>query len=128
MTDDSVALGEIGQIAINVRQLDRATAFYRDVLGMRFLFAVPAMAFFQCGGVRVMLGEMEQPEHQHPASIVYYRVPDITAAYEALVARGVSFVQDPVMAHRDDRHELWLAFFHDSEENTVALMSERPVG
>ena len=122
-----VALSQIGQIAINVRDLDRATAFYRDVLGMTFLFTVPAMAFFQCGDVRVMLGEMEQPEHQHPASIVYYRVADIEVAHEALVARGVPFVQQPVMAHRDDRHELWLAFFHDSEENTVALMSEKLV-
>ena len=84
-----VALSQIGQIAINVRDLDRATAFYRDVLGMTFLFTVPAMAFFQCGDVRVMLGEMEQPEHQHPASIVYYRVADIEVAHEALVARGV---------------------------------------
>lgn len=129
MTQDAgVTLSQIGQIAINVDDLDRATAFYRDVLGMNFLFTVPTMAFFQCGDVRVMLGKMEQPEHQHPASIVYYQVADIEAAHETLHKRGVSFVQQPLMAHRDDRHELWLAFFHDSEENTVALMSEKPLG
>ncbi len=122
-----VTLSQIGQIAINVLDLERATAFYRDVLGMNFLFAAPTMTFFQCGDVRVMLGKMDQPEHQHPASIVYYRVADIEAAHEALHARGVSFVQQPIMAHSDAHHELWLAFFHDSEENTVALMSEKPV-
>jgi methylmalonyl-CoA/ethylmalonyl-CoA epimerase len=117
------ALGSIGQIAISVKDVDRATAFYRDVLGLKFLFAFPGMAFFDCGGVRLYLTRPEKAEYDH-TSILYYRVADIAEAAAGLESRGVSFHQQPAKVHEDDRHELWLAFFRDSEENTVALMSE----
>jgi methylmalonyl-CoA/ethylmalonyl-CoA epimerase len=123
-----VALSQIGQIALNVHDLERAVAFYRDTLGMRFLFQVPNMAFFDCGGVRLMLGTAEKPEFDHPASILYYKVDDIQAAWQTLSTQGVRFEGDPHLIARMPDHELWMAFFRDSEENMLALMSEvRPL-
>jgi methylmalonyl-CoA/ethylmalonyl-CoA epimerase len=122
-------LSEIGQIAINVQDVERAAAFYRDVLGMRFLFAFPGLAFFDCGGVRLMLSRAEDPKLDHKASILYYRVPDIEASHEGLAARGVRFEQGPHLVARMPDHELWLADFYDSEDNLLALMTEkRPAG
>ncbi len=120
-------LRRIGQIYVNVQDLQRATAFYRETLGMRLLFEVPGMAFFDCGEVRLMLGKAEQPEFDHRASIIYYRVDDMAAAYRKLVERGVEFVHEPRMVHKTDESELWMAFLRDSEENVLALMSEVPV-
>lgn len=114
----------IGQIAVTVHDLARATAFYRDVLGLRYLFEVPKMAFFACGGIRLMLGVPESPEFDHPASILYYRVDDIHAAHEALTAREVAFEREPHLIARLEDHDLWLAFFRDPEGNLLALMSE----
>jgi methylmalonyl-CoA/ethylmalonyl-CoA epimerase len=119
-------LTQIGQIAINVRDLQRAVAFYRDTLGMRFLFQAPGgLAFFDVGGVRLMLGVAEKPEFSHPASILYYKIPDIGAAYETLTRRGVTFIDEPHLIAKMPDHELWMAFFRDSEENVLALMEER---
>jgi methylmalonyl-CoA/ethylmalonyl-CoA epimerase len=116
----------IAQIAINVHDLERAVRFYRDVLGLEFLFQVPRLAFFNCGGVRLMLGVAETERFNHPASTLYYDVPDIQAATTTLKERGVAFEADPhVIAELGDR-VLWLAFFADSEGNPVGLMSEVP--
>jgi len=126
MTTPDLELTQIGQIAINVRDLQRAVAFYRDTLGMRFLFQAPGgLAFFDVGGVRLMLGTAERPEFDHPASVLYYKVPDINAAYETLTSRGVTFIDEPHLIARLPSHELWMTFFHDSEENVLALMEER---
>jgi len=114
----------IGQIAINARDLPRTMAFYRDILGLPLLFEVPQMAFFDCGGIRLMLGLASEPRFDHPGSILYYRVPDIAVAHQALVARGVNFEQPPHRVARLASHDLWLAFFGDPEGNTLALMSE----
>jgi methylmalonyl-CoA/ethylmalonyl-CoA epimerase len=124
MSPASVALESIGQVSIIVKDVDRAKAFYRDTLGMRFLFEFPGMAFFDCGGVRLYLARADKPELG--TSILYYRVADIRAAAAELEARGVAILQQPAKVHEDDRHVLWLAFFKDSEENTVGLMSEVP--
>jgi methylmalonyl-CoA/ethylmalonyl-CoA epimerase len=121
-------LERIRQIGVNAKNLERAVRFYRDVLGMRFLFeAPPQMAFFDCGGVRLLLGVADRPEIDHPASIIYYLVPDIRAAHKILKERGVSFITPPHLVTRMPDHELWLADFRDSEDNIVALMSEVPV-
>lgn len=120
------ALSQIGQIALNVQDVPRATAFYRDVLGMTFLFAFPGLAFFDCGGVRLMLSRPDRPEFDHPASILYYKVADIAAAHLTLVERGVAFVSEPHVVHRAADHDLWLADFRDSEGNLLCLMSEVP--
>lgn len=119
-----VRLSEIGQIMVTARDLPRAIGFYRDTLGIPFLFEAPGMAFFQCGPVRLMVGIPSGIETDHPSSILYFRTSDIAAAYAALAARGVTFVLAPQIAHRAPGLELWLAFFKDSEENTMALMSE----
>jgi len=121
---DQVALDRIGQIAINVKDLARAVRFYRDTLGMRFLFEVPNLAFFDCGGVRLMLGRAEKPEFDHPGSVLYYKVADITATFAALKGRDVDFIDEPHLIARMPDHDLWMVFFRDSEGNTLGLMSE----
>lgn len=120
-------LSRIGQIFVNVNDLDRAIEFYRDTLGMQFLFqAPPAMAFFDCGGIRLMLGVAERPDLNHPASIIYYKVDDIEKVYETLDDRGVVFLTKPHLVAPMPDHDLWLADFKDSEGNILALMSEVP--
>jgi methylmalonyl-CoA/ethylmalonyl-CoA epimerase len=120
-------LSQIGQIFVNVKDLDRAIAFYRDMLGMTFLFtAPPGMAFFDCGGIRIMLGRADRPELDHPASIIYYKVDDIEKVAEVFKARGVEFVLDPHLVAPMPTYDLWLADFKDSEGNILALMSEVP--
>lgn len=114
----------IGQIAVNVRDVARATAFYRDVLGLRFLFEAPGMSFFDAGGVRLMLAIPSEPKYDHAGSILYYRVADIHAAATRLAARGASFTTPPHLIAKLTDHELWMAFLDDSEGNTLALMAE----
>ena len=123
---DQVALDRIGQIAIHVRDVARAVQFYRDTLGMRFLFEVPKLAFFDCGGVRLMLSLPESKEFDHPGSVLYYKVADINASHAALKARGVEFIDEPHLIARMPDHDLWMVFLHDSEGNTLGLMSEVP--
>ena len=119
-------LSTIGQIAMVVRDLPRAVAFYRDVLGMKFLFqAPPALAFFDCGGVRLMLDAAAEGEFSHPGSILYYKVDDIGAAHADLQGKGVEFLGAPHMIAKMPDHELWMAFFKDGEGNTLALMHEK---
>lgn len=120
------AITGIGQIAVPVRELERAVAFYRDALGLPLLFQVPKMAFFDCGGVRLMLSTPEGDEFDHPASIIYYRVSDIGGAYEALMGSGVRFESEPHRVAELGDHDLWLAFFRDPDENVLALMAEVP--
>lgn len=120
-----IGLRGIGQIAVNVHDLERAITFYRDVLGLPLLFrAPPNMAFFECGGVRLMLAPPDSADRDHPASIVYYRVDDIEQAGWALEARGVTFVSRPHVVAKLPDHDLWMGFLEDSEGNTLALMSE----
>jgi methylmalonyl-CoA/ethylmalonyl-CoA epimerase len=135
MTTGAVAVRRIGQVAITVSDVQRASAFYRDVLELTHLFdAPPKMSFFDCGGVRLLLGEAEGGEakaaaadggeSRHGGSILYLDVADINAAHETLTGRGVRFEAAPhKVADLGDR-ELWLAFFRDSEDNVMALMSE----
>lgn len=120
-------LNQVGQIFVNAKDLDRAIAFYRDILGMTFLFqAPPNMAFFQCGGVRIMLGIPDKAELAHPASVIYYKVDDIEKVAEVFKARGVEFIIDPHLVAPMPTYDLWLADFRDSEGNILALMSEVP--
>ncbi len=120
----AVALSQIGQVAIRVQDLARAVAFYRDTLGMRFLFEVPGLAFFDCGGVRLMLSRPETPEFDHPASVLYYKVADIRGAHDALRGRGVRFEDEPHLIAKMPDHDLWMTFCRDSEGNVLGLMSE----
>ncbi len=113
----------IGQIAITVKQLDRAIAFYRDVLGLPFLFEADKMAFFDCGGTRLMLGPSENGDATW-SSIIYYKTADIQRSAELLSTRGVQFESQPRLIARMPDHQLWMAFFRDTEDNLAALMSE----
>ena len=118
-------LSTIGQIAVTVTDVERAIAFYRDTLGIPFLFQVPNMGFFDCGGVRLMLTGSEKPGEQF-SSILYFKVPDIHAAFEAMTSRGAAFDGEPHLVARMPAHELWMAFFRDPDRNLLALMSEVP--
>jgi methylmalonyl-CoA/ethylmalonyl-CoA epimerase len=119
-----VGLAQIGQIAVPVRDVERAIVFYRDVLGMRFLFkAPPGLGFFDCAGVRLMLDEPAKAQAGQ-GSVIYYKVPDLQAAFETLMARGVTFEAMPHLIAKLPDHELWMAFFRDPDANLLALMSE----
>ena len=120
----NTALSRIGQIAINAHDVDRATAFYRDVLGLPHLFRAGQLSFFDCGGVRLMLDKPEKAEFDHPSSILYFQVGDIQATYERLKAAGAKFEDTPHLLARMPKHDLWMTFFRDSEANLLALMSE----
>ena len=117
-------LSRIGQVALRIHDLDGAIEFYRDALGMKFLFSTPTMAFFDCGGVRLMLTIPERPEFDRPSSILYYKVDDIEAARSTLIDRGVEFIDEPHLIARLPDHELWMSFFKDPSDNMLALMCE----
>ena len=117
-------LSAIGQIAVNAHDINRAIDFYRDKLGMKFLFtAPPGLAFFDCDGIRLMLSLPAKPEFDHPSSIIYFNVDDIQIAYETLSGRGVKFEEQPAFVANMGSYDLWIAAFRDSEDNLLAMMS-----
>ena len=118
----------VGQLLIPVTDLRRAIAFYRDTLGLRFLFeAPPQMSFFQAGNVRLLVGVPEPGRSPERGSTVYFKVDDIHAVHRTLTARGVSFAAAPHLVHRAPTSELWLAELRDPDGNGLALMSEVPI-
>ncbi|HET8968933.1 MAG TPA: VOC family protein [Gaiellaceae bacterium] len=114
----------IGQTSIRVHDIDRAVAFYRDALGLDFLFDAGPLAFLMCGDVRLMLTKPESSEFDHPSSTLYFRVDDIGAARAELVERGVPFDDEPHLIARMPDHERWMTFFRDPDRNLHGLMSE----
>jgi methylmalonyl-CoA/ethylmalonyl-CoA epimerase len=115
----------VAQVAIIVRDLERAKSFYRDRLGLQFLFdAPPGMSFFQCGETRLMLAPPQGPE-TGGISIIYYQVDDIEGAHRALSEAGVDFESAPHSIARLGDKDLWLAICRDPDGNMVGLMSER---
>lgn len=120
---EKTTLHTLGQISMRAKDLPRAVSFYRDTLGVPFLFEVPNMAFFDVDGVRLMLA-IPEGAHDHPGSILYFKVDDIAVAHEELTAQGVDFDAEPMLVADMPDHELWMASFKDSEENQLALMSE----
>jgi predicted enzyme related to lactoylglutathione lyase len=118
-------LSKIGQICVTAHDLDRGLAFYRDKLGMKHLFTVPKMAFFDCEGIMLMLGIPEGPQFDHPSSVIYFDVDDIEGVYSTLTERGVYFEGKPHLIAAMDQYDLWMAFFRDSEQNLLALMSRK---
>jgi len=118
------AIQRIHQVSIRISDIERAVRFYRDTLGLTLLFqAPPQLAFFDCGGVRLMLSPAE-PEFDHQGSVLYFAVEDIKAAHTALAAGGATFRTEPHMVAKLPDREVWLADFLDSEGNVLALMSE----
>lgn len=123
-TTTHAGLSQIGQIAVPVADIERAIAFYRDILGMRFLFqAPPGLGFFDCSGVRLML-DLPAKAQAGKGSTIYHKVPDIHATFEALSGRGVTFEAKPHVIAKLPDHDLWMAFFRDPDGNLLALMSE----
>ena len=120
-------LRRIGQIAVVAHDVARATRFYRDVLGLPLLFeAPPGLAFFDCGGVRLMISAPEGSGEAGQSSILYYEVADIRHAHATLVERGATFVDEPHVVAALGANDLWMTFLRDSEENLLAIMSEVP--
>src|SRR5256885_3338182 len=117
---------ELAQVTNVVHDLDRAVKFHRDTLGIPLLFqAPPALAFFQLGTVRLMLSPPENAEQDHPGSVLYFRVTDIATVHRTLAGRGVRFVDQPHIVHRAADYDLWMTFFHDPDNNPMALMEEK---
>lgn len=112
------------QISIPVADVARATAFYRDVLELKFLFAAPNMAFFDCGGVRLYLSG-EGSGHQAAGAFVYFRTPDIDNQLSILKERKAVVHQEPHIIARMPDHDLWLMWIKDSEGNLLGIMEER---
>jgi methylmalonyl-CoA/ethylmalonyl-CoA epimerase len=124
-TAAGIGISRLGQIAIVAQDVERAASFYQDVLGLKLLFkAPPGLAFFDCGGVRLMLSRPDKPEHDHPGSILYFAVPDIHAAHFRMKANGARFEDEPHLVAKMPDHDLWMTFFRDSENNLMGLMSE----
>ncbi|MFZ0523706.1 MAG: VOC family protein [Candidatus Acidiferrales bacterium] len=128
MPQTPLHLSVIGQIAVPVTNLERAVPFYRDTLGMKFLFQVPNLAFFDCAGVRLMLDIPEEspgePAGAVRSSVIYFKVDDIHRAYSSLLSHGADLVEKPHLIAKMPDHDLWMAFFRDPDKNLLALMSE----
>ena len=121
----NTSLNQIGQIAIPVRDIDKAIIFYRDALGMRFLFkAPPGLGFFDCGGVRLMLDEPAKDKAGN-GSTLYFKVDDVDKSYQDLSSKGVIFDERPHLIAKMPDHDLWMAFFRDVDGNLLALMTEK---
>ena len=121
-----IQLAQIGQIALPVDDIDRSVAFYRDQLGMHFLFQVPNLAFFDCAGTRLMLSLPESGGTERRGSVLYFAVPDIQAAHAGLRDKDVAFIDAPHVVARLGTNDLWMAFFNDPDANILAIMSEAP--
>lgn len=119
----------IGQIMIPVDDFERGAAFYRDALGLPFLFAAPPqMAFFTCGAIRLLVGVVPPEQKAMRGSTIYFRVKDINGVFASLRDSGVRFLATPHVVHRTPASELWLAEFTDPDGNQLALMSEVATG
>ncbi|MGN7386042.1 VOC family protein [Sporosarcina sp. SAFN-015] len=119
---------KIGQVALPATDIERATAFYKDRLGLQLLFTTETMAFFDCNGVRLFISLPEKEEFAHSSSVLYFHVEDIQQAYEEYKEKDIVFIDEPHMVAKMGQTETWMAFFKDTEDNVHALMSEIVVG
>lgn len=118
----------IGQLMIPVEDFDRGVSFYKNTLGLPFLFAAPPqMAFFRCGSVRILVGVLPAGQMAQRGSAIYFNVDDIHGVASSLISKGVAFSAEPHVVHRTPASELWLAEFSDLDGNHLALMSEVPI-
>jgi methylmalonyl-CoA/ethylmalonyl-CoA epimerase len=123
-----VNLNQIGQIALPVGDVDRSEAFYEEALGLRKLYRFGNLAFFDCGGVRLLLEKATDVANLKPQGCVYFRCADIALAVEELGKRGVAFTSKPHLIAKMGDHDLWMAFFTDPDGHMLALMQEAPKG
>lgn len=127
MTSSASKVTALMQVAITVTDVERATAFYRDAVGLPFLFAAgPRLAFFDAGGTRLMLSAPEPGFQAGGSTVLYYRVDDIEGAHREMAGRGVPFANPPHRIAQMPTHDLWLAEFRDPDGNVAALMCELP--
>lgn len=123
----SLGISKLEQVAVRVDDLARAIAFYKDVLGLQHMFtAGDKLAFFDCGGTRLMLSRPEKAEFDHPGSILYFKVPEIHTAHATLTTKGVKIEDPPHLIAKMGKYDLWMTFFRDSENNLLALSCEIP--
>jgi predicted enzyme related to lactoylglutathione lyase len=116
----------IGQVAITVSDVDKALTFYRDILGLQFLFAPGSeLAFLKAGDVRIMLSTPQGAGKVGANSILYFKALDIEKTHTAMVERGATNERAPQLAAKMPDHELWLSFLRDPDGNLVGLMEEK---
>jgi methylmalonyl-CoA/ethylmalonyl-CoA epimerase len=121
-------LSQIGQIALPVRDTDRAEAFYERVIGLRKLYRFGDLAFFDCAGVRLLLEKVKDPASFRVQGTIYFRCADIALTVRELARRGAAFTSEPHRIAPMDDHDLWMAFFADPDGHTLAVMQEAPKG
>jgi catechol 2,3-dioxygenase-like lactoylglutathione lyase family enzyme len=122
-------LDEIGQIAITVSDVDRSIKFYRDVLGLRFMFSAgPGLAFLSAGTIRIMLTAPEGEGSDPGNSVLYFKTDQLEDAYQVVLSRGAAAEDGPHKIADMPDHELWMAFVRDPDGNLVGLMEERRGG
>ena len=115
------ALNKVGQISVGVKDIDRATEFYRDKLGVKHLLKAPSVSVFDCGGSTLLLSLADSS-----TSIIYFEVDEIQKAFETLKSRGVKMEEKPHVVGQLGKMDVWIAIFRDSEENLMALRSMTP--
>jgi predicted enzyme related to lactoylglutathione lyase len=118
----SLAGRPLVQVALTVRDLDRARRFYRDTLSLPLLFEAGGMMFFQLEGLRLMIGLQHEPGQPIGGSLLYFDAPDIDEVGRALSEKGVAFVSEAKVVQRSAAHELKLREFFDPDGNALALM------
>jgi DNA-binding CsgD family transcriptional regulator/catechol 2,3-dioxygenase-like lactoylglutathione lyase family enzyme len=124
---EALQMGPVGQIARRVKDIAAARQWYGEVLGLKHLYSFGDLAFFDCGGTRLFLSQ--SPDKEQNESILYFRVPDIRAAHDGLMAKGIEFTHAPHMIHRhEDGTEEWMAFFQDNDGRPLAIMAQVKVG
>ena len=123
----SPMLGRIGQIALTVHDMDRSVAFWRDTVGLKFMFQAPNVAFFDVAGVRLMLGSPESPDVKPAGTTLYFEVEDLDKTFSTLRDRGVAVAKggEPHFIAKLGAKDLWMAFLEDPDGNLFALMHER---
>lgn len=125
---NNVDIQSIGQIAIAISDVKRSIHFYQDILGLPLLFeAPPGLAFFNCGGIRLMLTTQQGDTKDHKTSVIYYKVSDIGRATDSILTKGITFVREPELTAKLPDHELWIGFLRDPDENLIGLMAEVPL-
>lgn len=125
---DSMNISGIGQVSIAISDLEKAVYFYQKILKLELLFEVPPnLAFFDCGGVRLMLTTLQGEKEDHNTSAIYYRISEIETVFEELKSLQVDIERTPSMAATMEDYELWIGFIRDPDRNLVGLMEEKPL-